>query len=100
MQWRLHLVMAGCVPIGKAVFCYGPLDRHIPAAQVTPREWMPPHEQQVEDQHGQTKAVVVRRPHQPTVASVLQFWRRKKRNSYIARISVAVGLDLERIAID
>ena len=47
------------------------------AIRVSPRERMPPHEEQVEDQHGEPEAVVLRRPRQLVELAALELRRRE-----------------------
>jgi hypothetical protein len=50
------------VAVGEAALGDRPLDRHFALADVAPGEGVPPHEQQVENQDGQTEGIVVGRP--------------------------------------
>jgi hypothetical protein len=61
---------------------------------------MPPNEQQVEDQNGETEVVVIGGPHDSTKGPSLEFRRREGRDTDLAQVGVPIDSDLKAIAVD
>src|SRR5262249_55100637 len=68
--------------------------------QIATCEGMTPHEEQMEDQNGETEVVVVGRPNNSVEGTSLQFRRSEGRDTDLAEIVLAIDGNLKAIAID
>src|SRR5262249_50441584 len=97
---RLHLRKLALRAIGKSELLDGGLDGHVAAAQIAACEGMTPHEEQMEDQDGETEIVVVGRPNNSVEGASLQFRWGEGGDTNLAEIVSAVDDNLKAVAID
>src|SRR5262249_2473407 len=86
--------------IGKSELLDGGLDRHVSAAQIAACEGMTPHEEQMEDQNGETEVVVVGRPNNSVERTSLQFRWGEGGDADLAEIVSAIDGNLKAVAVD
>ena len=97
---RLHLRELAVRAIGKSELPDGGLARHVSVAQIAACEGMTPHEEQVEDQDGETEVVVVGRPNNSVEGAPLQFRWCEGGNTNLAEIVLPIEDNLKAVAID
>jgi hypothetical protein len=61
---------------------------------------MAPHEEQMEDQNGETEIVVIGGPNDPTKGPSLQFRRSKGRDTDLAQVILAIDGNLKAVAVN
>src|SRR5262245_6625833 len=83
---RLQLGELTVRAISKSELLDGGLDRHVAAAQIAAGEGMTPHEEQMEDQDGETEVVVVTRPNNSVEGTSLQLRWGEGGNTDLAEI--------------
>jgi len=86
--------------IGKSELLDCHLNRHVSAAQIAASEGMTPHEEQMEDQDGETEVVVVGRPNNSMEGASLQFRWCEGGNTDLAQIASAIDGNLKAVAVD
>ena len=100
MRRRLHLRELAVRAIGKSELLDGCLDGHVSTAQKAACEGMTPHEEQMEDQDGETEVVVVGRPNNSTKRPPLQFRWGEGGDTNLAEVILALDSNLKAVAVD
>jgi hypothetical protein len=86
--------------ICKSELLDGDLDRHVSVAQIAACEGMMPHEEQVEDQDGETEIVAIGRPNNSAEGASLQFRWCEGGDTNLAKIVLAIDDNLKAVAVD
>ena len=90
----------GIRPIRKPIFRDQLLERGVVAALIDARVGVPADEEELEDEHREAEAVVVGGADEVTQGAALEFGRGVVGDADFAKVVLAVGADLERVAVD